>query len=52
LGARGRPAKQRGGSGTALLNTLFEKTDREGLPIYLETHRLKMSHIMSNGGFI
>ena len=35
------PTKQRGGAGKALLNRLFEQADREGLPIYLETHRFE-----------
>ncbi|NLI54543.1 MAG: GNAT family N-acetyltransferase [Clostridiales bacterium] len=45
------PAKQRGGSGTALLKTLFEKTDREGLPIYLETHRFENVAYYEQRGF-
>ena len=33
------PARQRIGAGIALLNTMFERADRETMPIYLETHR-------------
>ena len=33
------PACQRTGAGTALLNTMFDRADREKMPIYLETHR-------------
>lgn len=33
------PAKQKTGSGTALLNFLLKKTDAEGMPVYLETHK-------------
>ncbi len=33
------PAKQRSGSGKALLESFLAKTDREGLPVYLETHK-------------
>ena len=32
------PSRQRSGAGTALLKALFDKTDREGVPVYLETH--------------
>ena len=33
------PGQQRTGAGTALLSAFFRKTDAEGLPVYLETHR-------------
>lgn len=33
------PARQRSGAGTALLNTMFDRADREAMPVYLETHR-------------
>ena len=32
------PEQQRGGVGKALLHALYAKADREGMPIYLETH--------------
>ncbi len=33
------PAHQRSGAGTALLQMLYDKADRENMPIYLETHK-------------
>ena len=33
------PPRQRSGAGTMLLNTLYDKADQEGLPVYLETHQ-------------
>ena len=33
------PARQRNGAGTALLQMLYDKVDRENMPIYLETHK-------------
>lgn len=33
------PARQRTGAGTALLKKMFDRADREKMPIYLETHR-------------
>jgi GNAT superfamily N-acetyltransferase len=35
------PAKQRSGAGTAFLKILFEKADREDVPVYLETHQFR-----------
>ena len=35
------PARQRGGAGTALLQELFRRADREQMPIYLETHKFE-----------
>ena len=35
------PEQQRGGAGTALLSTLFERADQERMPIYLETHKFE-----------
>lgn len=33
------PAKQRMGTGTALLSAFLKRADAEGLPVYLETHK-------------
>jgi len=33
------PARQRTGAGSALLKRMFERADRETMPIYLETHQ-------------
>jgi len=35
------PAKQRSGAGSAFLQMLYEKADREHVPVYLETHQFK-----------
>ena len=35
------PANQRGGTGSALLRTLFDRADQERMPVYLETHRFE-----------
>ena len=35
------PARQRSGAGTALLQELFLRADREQMPIYLETHKFE-----------
>ena len=33
------PGRQRSGIGTALLKPFLERTDAEGMPVYLETHK-------------
>ena len=43
--------KQRRGSGTALLEALFKKVDREGLPVYLETHQFENVAYYEQHGF-
>ena len=44
------PSKQRSGAGKALLSALFDKADRESMPIYLETHRFEnVAYYESNG---
>ena len=45
------PNRQRTGSGKALLNSFLAKTDSEGLPVYLETHRLENVAYYERYGF-
>lgn len=45
------PSRQRTGAGTALLNTLFDKADQEGMPVYLETHQLANVAYYEQRGF-
>lgn len=40
------PKAQRKGVGSALISILLNKADAENMPVYLETHDQKMSHIM------
>ena len=45
------PARQRSGAGTALLQMLYDKADRENMPIYLETHKLANVAYYEQSGF-
>ena len=45
------PARQRSGAGTTLLKTLYDKADRAGMPIYLETHQFANVAYYEQRGF-
>jgi GNAT superfamily N-acetyltransferase len=45
------PKRQHSGMGKALLYALFAQADREGLPIYLETHRFENVVYYESHGF-
>lgn len=45
------PAHQRSGAGSALLKSMFEKADRENMPIYLETHQFANVAYYEKKGF-
>lgn len=45
------PARQRSGAGTALLQELFLRADRELMPIYLETHKFENVAYYETRGF-
>ena len=45
------PARQKSGSGSALLGKLFSMADQERMPVYLETHRFENVGYYEKHGF-
>jgi GNAT superfamily N-acetyltransferase len=46
------PARQGQGVGTALLRPMLARADREGMPVYLETHSSRNVGFYRKSGFI